>query len=51
MPWGKKDDKKKDETEPTVTERDVLIYNINEVANDTLESTRYTTFQGCKVLL
>jgi len=39
MPWGASD-KKKEEVEPSTTELDVLQYNYNEVANDTLESTR-----------
>jgi hypothetical protein len=36
-------DKKKEPVEPSVSERDVLIFNINEVSNDTLESTRCQT--------
>ena len=41
MVWGKEDKKKVDEKDPTATERDVLVYNINETANETLESTRF----------
>ncbi len=42
MPWGVSTEKKKEMAEPSVSERDVLIFNINEVSNDTLESTRST---------
>jgi hypothetical protein len=42
MPWGVSTEKKKEPVEPTVSERDVLVFNINEVSNDTLESTRYS---------
>ena len=38
MGWG--DDAKREFVEPTNTERDVLVYEINEIANETLESTR-----------
>ena len=39
MAWGKEE--KKEEVEPTATERDVLVYEVNEATNETLESTRY----------
>ena len=38
MGWG--DEGKKEFQEPTNTERDVLVYEINEISNETLESTR-----------
>ena len=40
MPWGAPAKEKKEEKEPDISEEDVLRYNINEVTNDTLESTR-----------
>ena len=40
MVWGK-EEKKREEKDPTSTVRDVLVYNINETANETLESTRF----------
>lgn len=40
MPWGAATKEKKEEKEPDISEEDVLRYNINEVQNDTLESTR-----------
>ena len=40
MPWGSAKEKK-EEKEPNVSERDVLVFEINETTNDTLESTRY----------
>ena len=44
MPWGVASDKKKEPVaEPSASERDVLVFNINEVSNDTLDSTRYRT--------
>ena len=43
MPWGAKEEKK-EEVEPTTTERDVLVYEINECQNDTLESTRLAKY-------
>jgi hypothetical protein len=46
MPWGVSTEKKKEMAEPSVSERDVLIFNINEVSNDTLESTRSTISIG-----
>jgi hypothetical protein len=46
MPWGVSTEKKKEMAEPSVSERDVLIFNINEVSNDTLESTRSTISSG-----
>lgn len=39
MPWGSTKEKK-EEKEPNVSERDVLVFEINETTNDTLESTR-----------
>ena len=44
MPWGAKEEKK-EEVEPSTTERDVLVYEINEIQNDTLESTRYQDYK------
>ena len=41
MPWGSAAKEKKEEKEPNITEEEVLIYEINETTNDTLESTRY----------
>jgi hypothetical protein len=38
MGWGKEE--KKELAEPSTTERDVLVYEINEISNETLESTR-----------
>ncbi len=46
MPWGVSTEKKKEMAEPSVSERDVLIFNINEISNDTLESTRSTISIG-----
>ena len=44
MPWGVASDKKKEPVaEPSASERDVLVFNINEVSNDTLDSTRLRT--------
>ena len=40
MPWGSAAKEKKEEKEPNITEEEVLIYEINETTNDTLESTR-----------
>ena len=45
MPWGAKEEKK-EEVEPSTTERDVLVYEINEIQNDTLESTRYQDYKS-----
>ena len=38
MGWGKEE--KKEFPEPQTTERDVLVYEINEISNETLDSTR-----------
>ncbi len=52
MVWGK-EEKKREEKDPTATERDVLVYNINETANETLESTRFDNKLSfyCKVVI